>query len=284
MSWQDSDAVRKLFVGNSAAKSVLRCLADFRNEKTGQCNPSTDAIAKETELNRKTVYKAIAYLEEKGFVRRERIVLNSSNNYVLNIDSDSRDTKNGTCPKNGSTKIGSTKNGTSPKNGLSVVPNMGRVVGPNLGHEPLNESVNEPVNNSIGSAPNFSLTAPEKTAISKKETVEKKPKRPKKEKVPCPYNEDDPIPEEFLKIAQKHNIQDPQQLFSKMVAYCKANGKQYADYKAAFTTWCLNESKWQQQKPPNQTSKPFAYEPPGGFTDEFYMQGCKFDKDGNLIL
>ena len=273
MSWQDSDAVRKLFVGNSAAKSVLRCLADFRNEKTGQCNPSTDAIAKETELNRKTVYKALTYLEEKGFIRRERVVLNSSNNYVLNLTTNADNTKNG-----------STKYGTSPKNGLSVVPNMGRVVGPNLGHEPLNESVNEPVNNSIESAPDFSLTAPEKTTISKTETVEKKPKRPKKEKVPCPYNEDDPIPEEFLNVAQRHNIQDPQQLFSKMVAYCKANGKQYADYKAAFTTWCLNESKWQQQKPPNQTSKPFAYEPPGGFTDEFYMQGCKFDKDGNLIL
>lgn len=284
MSYQDADKVRRLVVGNAAAKSVLRCLADCCNSETGQCNPSIDTISRETELNRKTVYKAIAYLEEKGFVRRERIVLNSSNNYVLNIDSDSRDTKNGTCPKNGSTKIGSTKNGTSPKNGLSVGPNMGRVVGPNLGHESVNESVKESVNNSIGSAPNFSLTSPEKTAISKKETVEKKPKRPKKEKVPCPYNEDDPIPEEFLKIAQKHNIQDPQQLFSKMVAYCKANGKQYADYKAAFTTWCLNESKWQQQKPPNQASKSFAYEPPGGFTDEFYMKGCKFDKDGNLIL
>lgn len=278
MSWQDSDAVRNLFVGNSAAKSVLRCLADFRNEKTGQCNPSTDAIAKETELNRKTVYKAINYLEEKGFIRRERTVLNSSNNYVLNLFARADSSING------STVFGSTKYGTSPKNGLSVVPNMGRVVGPKTGHEPLNESVNEPVNNSIESAPDFSLTAPEKTTISKTETVEKKTKRPKKEKVPCPYNEDDPIPEEFLKVAQRHNIQDPQQLFSKMVAYCKANGKQYADYKAAFTTWCLNESKWQQQKPPNQTSKPFAYEPPGGFTDEFYMQGCKFDKDGNLIL
>lgn len=284
MSYQDADKVRRLVVGNAAAKSVLRCLADCCNSETGQCNPSIDTISRETELNRKTVYKAIAYLEEKGFVRRERIVLNSSNNYVLNIDSDSRDTKNGTCPKNGSTKIGSTKNGTSPKNGLSVGPNMGRVVGPNLGHESVNESVKESVNNSIGSAPNFSLTSPEKTTISKKETVEKKAKRQKKEKLPCPYNEDDQIPEEFLKIAQKHNIQDPQQLFSKMVAYCKANGKQYADYKAAFTTWCLNESKWQQQKPPNQASKSFAYEPPGGFTDEFYMKGCKFDKDGNLIL
>ena len=139
-------------------------------------------------------------------------------------------------------------------------------------------------NKTIGSAPNFSLTSPEKTTISKKETVEKKAKRQKKEKLPCPYNEDDQIPEEFVKVAQKHNIQDPQQLFSKMVAYCKANGKQYADYKAAFTTWCLNESKWQQQKPPNQASKSFAYEPPGGFTEEYYREQCKFDKDGNLIL
>lgn len=278
MSWQDSDAVRKLFVGNSAAKSVLRCLADFKNEKTGKCNPSTDTIAKETELNRKTVYKAINYLEEKGFIRRERTVLNSSNNYVLNLFARADSSING------STVFGSTKYGTSPKNGLSVVPNMGRVVGPKTGHEPLNESVNEPVNNSIESVPDFSLTSPENPTISKTETVEKKPKRPKKEKVPCPYNEDDPIPEEFLKVAQRHNIQDPQQLFSKMVAYCKANGKQYADYKAAFTTWCLNESKWQQQKPPNQTSKPFAYEPPGGFTEEYYREQCKFDKDGNLIL
>lgn len=142
MSWQDSDAVRKLFVGNSAAKSVLRCLADFRNEKTGQCNPSTDAIAKETELNRKTVYKAITYLEEKGFIRRERIVLNSSNNYILNLTDQAHSSTNG------STKNGSTKFGTSPKNGLSVGPNMGRVVGPNTGHEPVNEPVIETINTS----------------------------------------------------------------------------------------------------------------------------------------
>lgn len=142
MSWQDSDAVRKLFVGNSAAKSVLRCLADFKNEKTGKCNPSTDTIAKETELNRKTVYKAINYLEEKGFIRRERTVLNSSNNYVLNLIARPGSSING------STVFGSTECGTSPKNGLSVVPNMGRVVGPNTGHEPVNEPVIETINTS----------------------------------------------------------------------------------------------------------------------------------------
>lgn len=137
MSWQDSDTVRKLFVGNSAAKSVLRCLADHRNEQTGQCNPSADAIAMETELNKKTVYKAFTYLEEKGFIRRERRVLNSSNNYVLNL-SVSRNSENGTSTKNGSTKFGSTKNGSCTKNGISD--------DPNLGHESVIETVKETVN------------------------------------------------------------------------------------------------------------------------------------------
>ncbi|WP_370826841.1 helix-turn-helix domain-containing protein [Parasutterella excrementihominis] len=134
MSWQDSDTVRKLFVGNSAAKSVLRCLADHRNEQTGQCNPSADAIAMETELNKKTVYKAITYLEEKGFIRRERRVLNSSNNYVLNL-SVSRNSENG-----------STKNGSCTKNGISDDPKTGRVDDPNLGHESVIETVKETVN------------------------------------------------------------------------------------------------------------------------------------------
>lgn len=145
MSWQDSDTVRKLFVGNSAAKSVLRCLADHRNEQTGQCNPSADAIAMETELNKKTVYKAFTYLEEKGFIRRERRVLNSSNNYVLNL-SVSRNSENGTSTKNGSTKFGSTKNGSCTKNGISDEPKTGRVDDPNLGHESVIETVKETVN------------------------------------------------------------------------------------------------------------------------------------------
>lgn len=145
MSWQDSDTVRKLFVGNSAAKSVLRCLADHRNEQTGQCNPSADAIAMETELNKKTVYKAFTYLEEKGFIRRERRVLNSSNNYVLNL-SVSRNSENGTSTKNGSTKFGSTKNGSCTKNGISDDPKTGRVDDLNLGHESVIETVKETVN------------------------------------------------------------------------------------------------------------------------------------------
>jgi len=254
---------------------LLVVLADYHNDKTGQCNPSREALMKKSKIgNSNTLTTKLMSLQKKGLIQIFSKV-GKSNQYGLNIT-----TFNTEVPSEVKhlQNLSTFNTEAPPTSELKQLPTS------ELKHEPINEPIKEPINNSIESTPDFSLTAPEKTTISKTETVEKKPKRPKKEKVPCPYNEDDPIPEEFLKVAQRHNIQDPQQLFSKMVAYCKANGKQYADYKAAFTTWCLNESKWQQQKPPNQTSKPFAYEPPGGFTDEFYMQGCKFDKDGNLIL
>ena len=265
---------------------LLVVLADYHNDKTGQCNPSRDTLKKRARIgNNNTLTAKLSTLQKKGLIAVYS-QNGKSNCYRLKLESTLETESPPSSELNHlpSSELNQVQNCTRfrteppPSSELNHLPSSA------VNHEPINEPIKEPINNSIESAPDFSLTAPEKTIISKTETVEKKTKRPKKEKVPCPYNEDAPIPEEFLKIAQKHNIQDPQQLFSKMIAYCKANGKQYADYKAAFTTWCLNESKWQQQKPPNQTSKPFAYEPSGGFTDEFYMQGCKFDKDGNLIL
>lgn len=128
----------------------------------------------------------------------------------------------------------------------------------------------------------------QKTTVSKTETVEKKPKakRQKKEKIPCPFKDGDQIPEDYLAIARRYGVQDPQSLFDSLIAYCKAKNVEYADYKAAFTTFCINDKAKREKKSQNQfnNAPPFEYEPSGGFTDEFYMQGCKFDKDGNLIL
>lgn len=296
MSYVLSFKAGKCTVGSAADKAVLRCLCDYANDDGSNCRPSTETISLETECDRRTVFKAIAFLVANGWIKVFNKGRGARNFYAINFEKieteyqQSRElfkkAKIRSGDKNVTTSSSNnatgSENDTSYKNAPRVVSILSESGDKNVTQLSQTQSIQS--NKTIGSAPNFSLTSPEKTTISKTETVEKKPKRPKKEKVPCPYNEDDPIPEEFLKVAQRHNIQDPQQLFSKMVAYCKANGKQYADYKAAFTTWCLNESKWQQQKPPNQTSKPFAYEPSGGFTDEFYMQGCKFDKDGNLIL
>lgn len=318
MSYQLSFKASKCTLGSSSAKSVLRCLCDYADDDGTNCRPSTDTISLETEFDRRTVFKAIAFLSSNDWIRVYKNGRGSRNFYALNVQKisngfeQSRILKEGFYNESSSNFVTSDKNDTSIKNATrSSIKNdttssyindtsnkfdtsdkNDTEAGTFLHfHSDKNDtqlsqySVNTQSNTFLREDKNFSLTSPEKTTISKKETVEKKPKRPKKEKVPCPYNEDDPIPEEFLKIAQKHNIQDPQQLFSKMVAYCKANGKQYADYKAAFTTWCLNESKWQQHKPANQqASKPYAYEPPGGFTEEYYREQCKFDKDGNLIL
>ena len=78
----------------------------------------------------------------------------------------------------------------------------------------------------------YSVYVDKLEAMSKKEKKkfldEKFEKRllPKKEKKgPYPYSENDPIPDEFLKIAQANNIQDPQELFKKMVLWCQANGR-----------------------------------------------------------
>lgn len=296
MSFLLSFKAAKCTLGNSSVKAVFRCLCDYANDDGSNCRPSTETIALETECDRRTVFKAVSFLATNGWIKVFNKGRGARNFYAINLEKieteyqQSRElfkkAKIRSGDKNVTTSSSNnatgSENDTSYKNAPRVVSILSESGDKNVTQ--LNQTQSIQSDKSIESAPDFSLTSPENQTISKPETVEKKPKRQKKEKGPCPYNEDDQIPEEFVKVAQKHNIQDPQQLFSKMVAYCKANGKQYADYKAAFTTWCLNESKWQQQKPPNPTSKPFAYEPPGGFTDEFYMKGCKFDKNGNLIL
>lgn len=128
----------------------------------------------------------------------------------------------------------------------------------------------------------------QRTTVSKTETVEKKSKvkRQKKEKIPCPFKDGDQIPEDYLTTAKRYGVQDPQSLFDSLIAYCKAKDVEYADYKAAFTTFCINDKAKREKKSQNQfnNAPPFEYEPPGGFTEEYYREQCKFDKDGNLIL
>lgn len=83
----------------------------------------------------------------------------------------------------------------------------------------------------------------QRTTVSKTETVEKKStvKRQKKEKIPCPFKDGDQIPEDYLTTAKRYGVQDPQSLFDSLIAYCKAKNVEYADYKAAFTTFCIND-------------------------------------------
>lgn len=127
----------------------------------------------------------------------------------------------------------------------------------------------------------------QRTTVSKTETVEKKSKvkRQKKEKIPCPFKDGDQIPEDYLTTAKRYGVQDPQSLFDSLIAYCKAKDVEYADYKAAFTTFCINDKAKREKKSQNQfNASSFEYEPPGGFTDDYYRDQCEFDEHGNLKL
>ena len=55
-------------VGNPLGKAVLINLADHHNAKTGQCNPSEQTIARETEMGESTVRKHVRTLEAGGWL------------------------------------------------------------------------------------------------------------------------------------------------------------------------------------------------------------------------
>lgn len=257
---------------------LLVVLADYHNDKTGQCNPSRDTLKKRARIgNNNTLTAKLSTLQKKGLITVYS--QNGKNNcYRLKLES----TLETESPP--SSELNQVQNCTRFRTEPPPSSELNHLPSSELNHEPINEPIKEP--NTLSKEredKNFSLTPTEKK-VSKKQTAAKKEK-----KGPYPYSENDPIPDEFLKIAQANNIQNPQELFKKMVLWCQANGRPYKNWKAGFTTWCMREVGYQkekEQKKQTQASKQnqFSYEPPGGFTDDYYREQCKFDKDGNLIL
>lgn len=133
MSFVLSFKAGKLTVGSAAEKAVLRCLCDYANDDGSNCRPATSTISAETELNKKTVFKAVASLAEAGWInvsslngRQNFYQINAAKIEAAFIETTAEkrqtSTKNGsgTSTKNG-TKT-STEFGTSTKNGPIPVP------------------------------------------------------------------------------------------------------------------------------------------------------------------
>ncbi|WP_281536443.1 helix-turn-helix domain-containing protein [Parasutterella excrementihominis] len=251
-------------------KLLLVILSDFLNDRTRQCNPSRETLMRKACIkNNKTLSSKLDSLVSKGLIEIVR-GKGISNRYLVQ----NRTTFN----SEPSSAVNHVQHCTTTRFSSEPTPSSA------VNHEPISEPIKEP--NTLSKEredKNFSLTPTEKK-VSKKQTAAKKEK-----KGPYPYSENDPIPDEFLKIAQANNIQDPQELFKKMVLWCQANGRPYKNWKAGFTTWCLREVGYQkekEQKKQTQASKQnqFSYEPPGGFTDDYYRDQCEFDENGNLKL
>lgn len=75
--------------GAPSNKLVLLMLASHHNGHTGQCNPSHKRLAEECDMSVSTVIRAIASLEEGGFIKvrkKTKDKIKQSNDYKLLIE------------------------------------------------------------------------------------------------------------------------------------------------------------------------------------------------------
>ena len=85
MSWRAAGIIKGLTENlTRSEKFVLLTLADYYNEETGRCDPSTGRLAAETIMSERNLVRVNHSLEEKGFIRiRDRHQRHRTNQYDL---------------------------------------------------------------------------------------------------------------------------------------------------------------------------------------------------------
>lgn len=272
MSYAAERWARSQKVGNASAKFVLIELANALNRESGKCFPSIDALQKATELNRKTVIAATKFLEERGFITKQRSFANGKQTIYYGFPSFNsadwdakKSTESGTLEstENGtlldeSTRIGtlesteigtteSTKTGThdSTENGTFE----STVFGPVTGNK--NREIEQ------GSRTSNSLPAQAPWETDHLTNDGKKVEKPKatraKPKTSCPFSPDDPIPPEYLEYAQaKHPSINAQTEFTKFVNFHISKDNKFSNWLAAWRTWATKAEEFAKSRPQSQ--------------------------------
>ena len=272
MSYAAERWARSQKVGNASAKFVLIELANALNRESGKCFPSIDALQKATELNRKTVIAATKFLEERGFITKQRSFANGKQTIYYGFPSFNsadwdakKSTESGTLEstENGtlldeSTRIGtlesteigtteSTKTGThdSTENGTFE----STVFGPVTGNK--NREIEQ------GSRTRNSLPAQAPWETDHLTNDGKKVEKPKatraKPKTSCPFSPDDSIPPEYLEYVQaKHPSINAQTEFTKFVNFHISKDNKFSNWLAAWRTWATKAEEFAKSRPQSQ--------------------------------
>lgn len=292
MSYAAERWARSQKVGNASAKFVLIELANALNRESGKCFPSIDALQKATELNRKTVIAATKFLEERGFITKQRSFANGKQTIYYGFPSFNsadwdakKSTESGTLEstENGtlldeSTRIGtlesteigtteSTKTGThdSTENGTFE----STVFGPVTGNK--NREIEQ------GSRTRNSLPAQASWETDHLTNDGKKVEKPKatraKPKTSCPFSPDDPIPPEYLEYAQaKHPSINAQTEFTKFVNFHLSKDNRFSNWLAAWRTWATKAEEFAKSRPQSQSYTP-RNNKPLIFDEAYYGDG-----------
>lgn len=271
------------------AQAVLAYLADCMNDLTGRCDPTRETIAEyfsapDDPCTVKRVERALARLRDLGFIESKRVPYTRQtetgqeggwrNAYVLV----------GFVPGEAKAAVNTPKTVVTPK--TCVTPTMKRGHPQNVqgvtttvdrGH-PQNGGINnkeleenkkerevicasasqtpypEDFDQSLfDEAQREAQLAGSKPNTVKAEAPKHRTTTPRKKPAArCPFGPDASIPPEYLEIAQKAGIGDPQQVFSAFVNHAIAHDRSLVVWPAGFRTWCSNELRYH----PNQTPKP----------------------------
>lgn len=289
MSLKAINWMAKQTTGDDKMKSALFWLAFHLNDETGECFPSISTLQAEMEVKSdNTVRGALRRLREAGFISWERETkdgLTVKTNYHLHMNGSMAE---GTSASNGTSTIAvpqPLREGTSTvEGGTSTI--AGGVLQPVRTNREIEQGINRERNRessmrtsgtssaiaAVASAQaqtpypddfdqslfDESLYEEARSMGSEPNTVKAEaPKRRtttprKKPATRCPFGPDASIPPEYLEIAQKAGIGDPQQVFSAFVNHAIAHDRSLVVWPAGFRTWCSNELRYH----PNQTPKP----------------------------
>ena len=258
MSYVLSFKAGKCTVGSAADKAVLRCLCDYANDDGSNCRPSTETISLETECDRRTVFKAIAFLVANGWIKVFNKGRGARNFYAINLEKIETEYQQ----SRELFKKAKIRSGDKNVTQLSQT-----------------QSTNNNINTVDTTSPDFELTADD--AEQKKSAVKKTR--------PITHSFDlKEIPEEWKTLCAKMRPDlEPFAAFAEFQFYWQegAGASTKRSDNGWRTTW-LNYLKSPRTRPtPRPTPRPQTFnrahclaEPAGGYTTEFYESQMSWEE------
>ena len=291
MGWKTAGLIRVSGLTDGTDVDVLEAIASFLNEEDGRCFPALESVMLVARKSRNIVRQSIKALCEQGLLSfsAEPGKVRSYVIHVHNLPEPKLECfkeffrtelgKKGTPVQKLTgfrSEPGSVVNGEGVQKctptGFRSEPGGGSEVNPEQGIEQgINRERNKESSMRTSGAPQPPEMSDDEIADlldsvpqgkgspfpEKGSPISSAPKRRtatprKKPATRCPFGPDASIPPEYLEIAQKAGIGDPQQVFSAFVNHAIAHDRSLVVWPAGFRTWCSNELRYH----PNQTPKP----------------------------
>ena len=288
MSYEAMHKVRASGLTDRTQVDVLEALAFFHNGKTGACFPSTEAIARISRVNDRTVRLTLKVLHDLGFISSVQMP-GQKRYFTLHLDrlptseaqqepAPLQEITGGEEPAPLQEITGGeepaplqeiTGEGCKKLQGTPAKTYRGPLqkLTPEQG---INKESNK--EEEQGSLP---AQAPWETdhLTNDGKKVEKPKATRAKPKTSCPFSPDDSIPPEYLEYAQaKHPSINAQTEFTKFVNFHISKDNKFSNWLAAWRTWATKAEEFAKSRPQSQSYTP-RNNKPLIFDEAYYGDG-----------